>query len=145
MSYKLKSVTDKSWIVISDTEETKIGLLTEIRSKYILMIAGVKQQFLNKEEVVNFFKEDVFKDVPPLNIQPEVSQHYVKGYAVDFETPIEVQVVGNTLPLFSKSEKSTVYFCAGYYCLHFPKNIMAAFCPKLSTPLYGHLGRFGVR
>lgn len=63
MSVKLKAITDKSWLVIGDTDENRIGLLTEIRDQYILMVAGAKQQFLDRKAVNKFFNEDVFVDV----------------------------------------------------------------------------------
>ena len=41
MSVKLKSITEKSWLVIGDTEDTRIGLLTEIRDQYVLMVEAM--------------------------------------------------------------------------------------------------------
>ena len=39
MSVKLKPITEKSWLVLGDTEDARIGLLTEIRDQYVLMVA----------------------------------------------------------------------------------------------------------
>ncbi len=131
---KLKPITETSWLVIGDSDDTKIGLLTEIRDNYILMVKGEKRSFLNRKEVNTYFAEDVFDNV----IEPELANnvkkdYFINGFPVDFDGPNEVILKGNTLPLFSKKTTSEVYYVAGYFCLYFPKNIMPAFCPKLST------------
>lgn len=134
MTVKLKPITETSWLVIGDTEETKIGLLTEIRNEYVLMVKGEKRKFLNRKEVNKYFSEDVFQNVVEETTETEVKKDYfINGYPVDFDNPNEVVLKGNTLPLFSKKSTSDVYYSAGYYCLHFPKNWVPAYCPKFST------------
>jgi hypothetical protein len=144
MTVKLKPITETSWLVIGDTEDTKIGLLTEIRDQYILMVKGEKQQFISRKEVNKFFNEDVFGNVVDTVVEDNVKKDfYINGYPVDFDDPNEVLIAGKKLPLFSKKATSEVYYSAGYYCLHFPKNWMPAFCPKLSTlETYEYAGPF---
>jgi len=134
MSIKLKPITETSWLVIGDTDDTRIGLLTEIRNQYVLMVKGEKQQFVNRKAVNIYFNEDVFKNVvEPTEEAPVKKTYFINGFPVDFDSPNEVLLKGNKLPLFSKKATSDVYYSAGYYCLHFPKNWMPAYCPKLST------------
>ena len=134
MSVKLKPITETSWLVLGDTEDIRIGLLTESRDKYILMAQGEKTSFLNRKEVNKFFQEDVFKNMVESIAEESVQKdYYINGYPVDFDSPNEVIIKGNKLPLFSKKASSEVYYSAGYYCLNFPKNWMPAYCPKLST------------
>ena len=144
MTVKLKPITESSWLVIGDSEETRIGLLTEIRSEYVLMVKGEKKKFLNKKEVNKYFSEDVFQNVIEVEETPDVKKDYfINGYPVDFDNPNEVILKGNKLPLFSKKATSEVYYSAGYYCLNFPKNWMPAYCPKLSTlETYEYAGPF---
>ncbi len=134
MSVKLKPVTEKSWLVLGDTDDTRIGLLTEIRDQYVLMVSGAKQKFLDRKEVNKFFQEDVFKNIAEPVVDDGVKKDYfINGYPVDFDNPSEVLIKGNTLPLFSKKSSSDVYYSAGYFCLNFPKNWMPAYCPKMVT------------
>jgi hypothetical protein len=144
MSVKLKPITETSWLVIGDTDDNRIGLLTEIRNQYVLMVKGEKQQFINRKEVNKYFNEDVFQNVVEPTAQEGVKKNYfINGYPVDFDSPNEVIIKGNKLPLFSKKATSDVYYSAGYYCLHFPKNWMPAYCPKLSTlETYEFVGPF---
>ncbi len=141
---KLKPITETSWLVIGDTDETRIGLLTEIRDRYILMAKGEKRQFLDRKEVNKYFNEDIFNNVVEVIIEDNVKKdYYINGYPVDFDSPNEVILKGNKLPLFSKKATSDVYYSAGHYCLNFPKNWMPAFCPKLSTlQTYEYAGPF---
>lgn len=141
---KLKPITETSWLVIGDTEETKIGLLTEMRHEYILMIKGEKKKFLNRKEINSYFKDDIFNNVvTPDNTGKEDKTFYILGYPVDFNNPHEVIIPGNNLPLYRKKASSEVFYCAGYYCLQCSKNWMPAFCPKLSTlESYQYLGPF---
>jgi len=144
MTVKLKPITETSWLVIGDSDETRIGLLTEVRNEYVLMVKGEKKNFLNRKEVNKFFAEDVFQNVVESEETTEVKKDYfINGYPVDFDNPNEVILKGNKLPLFSKKATSEVYYSAGYYCLNFPKNWMPAFCPKLSTlETYEYAGPF---
>jgi len=144
MSVKLKPITETSWLVLGDTEGTRIGLLSQLRNQYILMVKDVKKHFLSRKEVNDYFKEDVFDNLVE---EPEVENvqkdYFVNGYPVDFDNPHEVLVAGNKLPLFSKKASSEVYYSAGYYCLNFPKNWMPAYCPKLATlETYEYAGPF---
>lgn len=144
MSVKLKSITETSWLVISDTDDIKIGLLTKLRDEYILMAKGEKKKFLDRKEVNKYFSEDVFDNLAESPTDTEVKKDYfINGYPIDFETPHEVILKGNKLPLFSKKATSDVYYSAGFYCLEFPRNTMPAFCPKLSTlNTYEYAGPF---
>jgi hypothetical protein len=144
MSVKLKPITETSWLVIGDTDDTRIGLLTEIRDRYVLMAKGEKRQFISRKEVNKYFKENVFDNVIDTIVEDETKKdYYINSYPVNFDSPNEVIIKGNKLPLFSKKAASDVYYSAGYYCLHFPKNWMPAYCPKLTTlESYEYAGPF---
>jgi len=134
MSVKLKPITETSWLVLGDTDDNRIGLLTEIQNQYVLMVKGEKKQFIDRKEVNKFFKEDVFGNVVESNPTTEIKKDkFINGYPVDFDDPHEVILKGNTLPLFTKKASSEVFYCAGFYCIKFPKNWMSAFTPKLAT------------
>jgi len=144
MTVKLKPITETSWLVIGDSDDTRIGLLTEIRDQYVLMVKGEKQQFLSRKEVNKFFNENIFENVAePVTVEDDKKDYFINGYPVDFPNPNEVILKGNKLPLFSKKVSSDVFYSAGYYCLHFPKNWMPASCPKLATlQSYEYAGPF---
>lgn len=134
MSFKLKPLTTTSWLVLAESDNIKVGILTKINNEYTLLAQGTKQIFSNENDVNVFFNEDIFDNLADVShpIQDK-TPNFIKGYPVDFDSPHEVISVNSDLPLFSKHTKSDVYFSAGYYCLKFPKNLVCSFCPKLST------------
>lgn len=144
MSTRLKLITETSWLVIGDTDDNRIGLLSEIQNQYVLMVKGEKQKFISRKEVNDFFEEDIFNNIiePVLAIK-EKKDYFINGYPVDYDNPHEVIIKGNALPLYSKNATSETVFAAGYYCLGFKRNWMPALCPKLSTlNTYSYSGPF---
>lgn len=142
--FKLKPITDKSWLVLADEGLERIALLSEQHTKFVLISKDAKTTFENKEEVKMFFAEDVFSNVVETSKEDEV-EYYIKGYPVDFNKPFEADSEDkiNDLPMYTKTETSDVMYVAGYFCLDFPKNWMPAYCPKLATlDKYGYKGPF---
>ena len=146
---RLKKITEKSWIVLTDDGLNRIALLSEQKDKLVLIAKGAKTPFKNRDEVVAFFKEDVFDNLIETPEEKKEVKYFINGHAVDFDNPFEVlpdsdmAKANPTLPLYTKTAKSTVFYTAGYYCLDFPKGWMPAFCPKVSTiDKYSYKGPF---
>ena len=140
----LKEITDNSWLVLSDEEQERIGLLSSNPNGFVLLSKGGKVTFADKEDVEQFFEESVFDKVVKPEIQ-EQKEYFVKGYPVDFDNPFEADAEDeiSELPLFTKTKASKVYHCAGYYCILFPKGWTHSFCPKLATlDKYKYVGPF---
>jgi hypothetical protein len=141
---KLKSLTDKSWLVLADDGVQQVALLSEQKDKLILIAKNVKTVFNNRAELQDFFAEDIFKNIIENNPK-EKAEYFVKGFAVDYDNPIEADIakIASPLPLYTKTATSGIYYSAGYYCLNFPKQWMPAFCPKLATlEKYSYEGPF---
>lgn len=144
MMFKLKPITDKSWLVLSNDGLTRVALLSEQRSGIVLIGKDAKTTFNTRDEVKVFFAEDVFNNIVTDTTEPEI-EYFIKGYPVDFNTPFEADSEDemSKLPLYSKTASSSVFYAAGYYCLNFPKNWMPAFCPKIATlDKYGYDGPY---
>jgi len=135
MTIQLKEITDNSWLVQTEKEQEKIGLLSANRiGQFTLLSKEGKVNFASEAEVLEFFSEDIFNNVliAPL---AEEKQYTVKGFPVDFDNPFEADSEDelSELPLFTKTKTSKVYHCAGYYCIKFPKGWTSSFSPKFST------------
>ena len=95
MTVKLKPITPTSWLVISDNDESRVGLLTEIQEQYVLMSQGVKKSFLSRKDVNGYFKEDIFNNVADIVTEDNTQKdYYINGYPVDFDSPNEVIIKG---------------------------------------------------
>ena len=140
----LKEITENSWLILSEDDQERIGLLSSNPNGFVLLSKGGKVTFAERSDVEEFFEEKVFDKV----IQPIAQQqkeHFVKGYPVDFDNPFEADAEDeiSKLPLFTKTKVSKVYHCAGYYCILFPKGWTHSFCPKKATlDKYEYVGPF---
>jgi hypothetical protein len=142
---QLKEITDKSWLVMTDKSHENVGLLSVSNTgTFVLLSKEGRVSFADEEEVKRFFEEDVFDKVVH-NEGGEEKEFFIKGYPVDFEHPYEADSEDkiSSLPLYTKSPKSDVYHCAGYYCISYPKGWLQSFCPKLATlDKYEYVGPF---
>ena len=143
---KLKPITSTSWLVLTNDGLSKVGLLTKSHSDYILLARATKAKFKNRAEINAFFQEDIFANLVEREELIEAKEYFIKGYPVDFDNPCEIETpvdVEHDLPLYSKTETSSVYYCAGFYCISFPKGWISSYCPKYSTlAKYGYEGPF---
>lgn len=142
---QLKEITDKSWLVITDKGQENIGLLSVNNiGNYVLLSKEGRVKFADEDELKEFFNEDIFEKIVYAEHE-ESKESFVRGFPVDFDDPYEADPEGkiSDLPLYTKSRKSDVYHCAGYYCICYPKGWLQSFCPKLSTlDKYEYVGPF---
>ena len=129
---KLKEITDRSWLLIVDQD--KIGLISQQNNgEYILLAKEARIRFENRSEVNRFFEEDVFGNIEIVKKKEDDTQHFIKGYPVNYPNPIEPDNIKSDLPVFIKRKNSKVHLCAGYFCIGSPVGWRTVFCPKLST------------
>ena len=137
--FKLKEITESSWWVEGDNT---VGLLSEHNNQLTLIDQEqTRTTFNGRDEAKDWFGADIFDNL--VTVQDYTKENFVKGYPVDFHNPLEIQVDGVDLPLYSKTEAGNVPYCAGYYVVHFEKASLPSHCPKLKTlQTYGYEGPF---
>ena len=143
---QLQKISDDAWIV--NDAEKRVGILHKtIQDKFTYLDKTETVLFENKKEVQDFFKNAfVFEEGVELGItQP--ATFYIKGYAVDYPNPVPIDHnhpdYMEEIPLFAKTENSTVYYAAGWYAINFEKGWKHGNCPKLNTLVtYGYEGPF---
>ena len=143
---QLQKISDDAWIVNDDEKHVGIQHRT-VQDKYTYLDRTETILFDNSQDVKEFFNNSfVFDDQTTIDItQP--STFYIKGYAVDYPNPVPVDRESEhyieDIPLFAKTESSTVFYAAGWYCINFEKGWKSGNCPKVSTLLqYGYEGPF---
>lgn len=135
MTIQLKEITDNSWLVQTEKEQEKIGLLSANKmGQFTLLSKEGKVNFATEADVLEFFSESIFDNVIVAPLAEE-KEYTIKGYPVDFDSPFEADEEDtiSKLPLFTKTKISKVFHCAGYYCIKFPKGWTNSFSPKFST------------
>ncbi len=60
---KVKPITEKSWLVLSDDGLQRVALLSQQEEKFLLIAKDVKTIFQNKAEMTEFFSEDIFANI----------------------------------------------------------------------------------
>lgn len=141
---KLKNITDSSWLLVDLDKNKSAGLLSKNpNSEYFLIFADQTAVFKNKNEVENFFGDRIFSDIIETKIIDEKTS-FVDGFPVKVATVFDVKEKSDKLPIYSKTEKSEVLFCAGYYCIQFDNGgWVQSFCPKHETLIkYKYEGPF---
>lgn len=128
---KIKQLTDKSWFLYTDNLE-KIGIISNQTSGYYILASSINEKFNNWEDLLNFFNIEKFDIIVEENENNDL--FYIDGYPTDMEYPIikDNHAEFNVIQ-YSKTENSEILYSPGYFCLHFPKQAMPAFCPKIST------------
>lgn len=120
-------VSNKFWVVEEDG--TQIGILKSVNNGFILSKSDTDIQ-LSRDEVTSKFGNNFFTTNAFAKTQPTFDVH---GF--DTRTPAfnPIYDVKKRLPIFTKSHRSTVPYCAGYYLIKFNTRWAKKFCPKLET------------
>lgn len=67
----------------------------------------------------------------------------VHGFPCDFTPYNPLLDLSKNLPIYTKTEKSKSYFCAGHYLIRFNLGVVHSYCPKLITlDRYEYYGPF---
>jgi len=123
-----KQITDHFWIL--EKSGQRIGILQETEAGVTLT---AQQQRLNFKNIKQLKKEVDIKFVTTSSAQPEQEQYNVNDYPTACQPYNCVYDVQKKLPLFTKTDKSKSYYCAGYYIIKFDNGWVKSFCPKLIT------------
>jgi len=134
----IKPLIDDRWIVYNDIGDYA-GLLIKNSEKYVYYnksndreIESSIKHFGSLKGLCDYFGEDITKnEIRQRNGNNNSITNKIKGYPLNFETPIMVE--DGSLPLFKKSRTSDVIYCAGFYCIKGPEGWRKSFCPKQST------------
>jgi hypothetical protein len=126
MQYQAKPIVqDKFWIVEKNGE--KVGTL-RFDDEYILTVNSKDVRVKSKDELKNIS----FADQQVISTQSK-KEHEVHGYSAKNLPFNGIYDLKRKLPIYTKQEKSTSFFCAGYYIINFELGWRPAYCPKLIT------------
>ena len=131
--FRLKEVTDNSWLVQGD-DNSYLGLLSEYNEQLTLIIQDADRNratFASREEAEEMLGQGIFDNT--ITVEERNKESYVNGYPVNYSEPHQIDSGDTDLPLYTKTPTSKVPYCAGHYIIHFPKNPLTAYCPKLAT------------
>jgi len=126
MQYQAKPIVqDKFWIVEKNGE--KVGTL-RFDDEYILTVNSKDVRVKSKDELKNISFADT-----QVVVSQKKKEYEVHGFPCKNEPFNGIYDLKRKLPIYTKQEKSTSFFCAGYYIINFELGWRPAYCPKLIT------------
>ena len=131
MLLKAKSIIkDSFWIL--ENNDLKVGTMRKGTDRWQVLLEQNKQEFKNYSDVINFLGTDPIKISKKKELEEPVSGKFdVNGYPTEVK-PYNIEMTSH-LPTYTKTSKSQVRHCAGYYCVEFTKGWVPSFNPKLPT------------
>lgn len=139
MNYSLKPIVDeKFWII--ESNGVKFGTLRSVDSVKFEVSSNGRNQVLDKNTLLDTWGIDV-ENCKSNNVVNSVVtrntdyKHVAElhGYPCASEPYNTVYDVQKKLPMYTKSEKSGSFHCAGYYVVQYENGWTRAFCPKIVT------------
>lgn len=130
MNIIAKELANNFWILEENGERT--GILQQTEGGITLTRQKQKVNFKNISQLKS---EYPIKFITSSGNTPtdDTAEYNVNGYPCKMFPYGSVYDVKRKLPLFTKSQKSSSYYCAGYYIIQFNNGWAKAFCPKLIT------------
>jgi len=126
-------IKNKFWIV-EDSKGTKIGTIqntTDGTKNVVLVTNKDRTRYPSIKVLSEKHNIKIGRDVKKAKVKPEVT---VYGYPTSDEFSFnEMYNAQIGLPVYTKTEDSKSFFCAGYYLINFNNCWVKNYCPKLLT------------
>lgn len=117
---------NKFWIVEDDGQ--KVGTIRSNDQGIVLQVGDVNKTFSCIKDLTNVTFEG--KDVA----KPEKQEYEVHGYPCKTQPYNPIYDLKRKLPIYTKTQNSQSFFCAGYYVVHWEDGSHSpSYCPKLIT------------
>lgn len=124
-------IKNKFWIV--EDQGTKIATIQAIEEGGFVYVQDQARQkyasikVLSKEHGIVFDTGAVKKE------KAAVTEHEVYGFPVGTRAWNTLWDVKHQFPVYTKTNKSKSYYCAGYYIIKFNNGWVKSYCPKFIT------------
>jgi len=130
MKLKAKEIIENKFWILEENGE-KIGTVAFNDNYYMLSDgSGPVRWFKNKTQISQTIGNKIKWDKLTIKETPANDVHGFPTKVTPYNAIFDIK---RKLPLFTKSEASKSYFCAGYYLVRFNVLWLKAYCPKLIT------------
>lgn len=129
MEFVAKPVLEDKFWILEDNGQ-KVGTIRSNENGVTLTVGKENHSFKKLEELkqkmkVSFTGKELVKK--------EKVEYDVHGYFCKTKPYNSIFDLKRKLPLYTKTNDSQSFFCAGYYCIQFDHGWVPASCPKLIT------------
>jgi len=122
-------IKGKFWIL--EQLGRRIGTLQYDELGYILS-SDIKERFLTKKDLLKKY-QITFMTKKELTSTKEKTLSEVHGFPCKGTPHNDMLDIKRNIPLYTKTDVSKSYYCAGYYVIRFEKLWSPNYCPKLIT------------
>jgi len=129
MKYAKPVIEDKFWIV--KDESVNIATIEKRKDSFVVIESNVKTELSTVNDINELFGEDIFNNIPMSQSKPIHQKFDIDGYPVKVE-PFNIEWF-DKIPTFTKSQKSSDRYCAGFYGVRFEGGTFLSNNPKLTT------------
>ena len=129
MEFVAKPVLEDKFWILEDNGQ-KVGTIRSNENGVTLTVGKENHNFKKLEELKKKMKV-IFTGKDLVNKDKELYE--VHGYPCKTQPYNPIYDLKRKLPLYTKTEGSQSFFCAGYFCIKFENGWVPAFCPKLIT------------
>jgi|TARA_B000000557_G_scaffold225737_1_gene195842 hypothetical protein len=129
MRYAKPVIKDKFWIVKDDN--VNIATIEKRKEEYVVIENNVKVVYNTEAELTEHFKQNIFANIPKQQQTPVKQDFAIDGYPTKVK-PHNIQWF-DTIPTFTKTDKSLDRYCAGFYGVRFEGGTFLSNNPKLTT------------
>ena len=131
----------KFWIL--EEMGQKVGTIHNGDNVFTLSFKGGIKRYHDVKELETELSVDL--GTSAIEAAAKMSNDNVDGWPTEWNNVYNKlnKDIHETLPVFTKSEKSKSYHSAGYYGIKFPNGWTQSFCPRLNTlTSYDYVGPF---
>jgi len=131
----------KFWIL--EEKGQKVGTIHNGDNVFTLTFKGGLKRYSDVKTLED--ELEVSLGTSAIEAEAAMSNDSVNGYPTEWHTVYNKcnKEIHETLPVFTKTEKSKSYHSAGYYGIKFPNGWTHSFCPRVNTiTSYEYVGPF---
>ena len=116
MTLKAKSIVENRFWIIENDKGERIGNIAQTNSGIRCTVSDTMEIFPNMQEMVEKKNITIVRKTTEFKNKSKETEVY--GYPTSHSTFNQIWNVKLKLPIYTKNNKSSSYFCAGYYvCL----------------------------
>jgi hypothetical protein len=131
MILKAKNIVENRFWIIENDKGERIGNIAQTNSGIRCTVSDIVELFPSMEEMVNKKNISLIRRTRENKTKNTVKEVY--EFPTDHTPHNTLWNVKLKLPLYTKNEKSSSFYCAGYYIVKYNKLFVAEFMPKLIT------------
>jgi hypothetical protein len=133
MTIKIKPIVENKFWIIENDDGERIGTCAANKDKISYRVGNTSEDFPSFNDMVKEKQVEVSRRYTTPKTTEVSLDKSVYGYPTNHTPHNQIWNVQMRLPLYTKTNKSSSYHCAGYYIIKFDRTWCKSYTPKLIT------------